>query len=85
MLLCMRTTIDLPDSLLKRLRPILAERNMTLRSFVIDSIEQAMRVEPTAFRLRDASAGYDPQPGESVSSEAINRAIDNQRQRHPST
>lgn len=75
----MRTTIDMPDDLLTRARPFLAERKMTLRALVIDAVERAIETPSVAFRLRDASAGRGG-VGTRVSSEAINRAIDEARE-----
>jgi hypothetical protein len=75
----MRTTIDVPDDLLKRVRPILAERNMTFRALVIDAVERAIQAPLAAFRLRDASAGHGGDDT-AVSGEAINHAIDAARE-----
>jgi hypothetical protein len=75
----MRTTIDVPDDLLKRVRPLLAERNMTFRALVIDAVERAIQVPAVAFRLRDASAGH-AGVETAVSTEAINQAIDAARE-----
>jgi len=75
----MRTTIDMPDDLLTRVRPFLEERKMTLRALVIDAVERAIETPSVAFRLRDASAGH-AGVGARVSSEAINRAIDEARE-----
>lgn len=74
----MRTTLDLPEPLMKRVRRVLAERNQTFRALVIDALEQALSRESAPFRLRDASAGYSGEGG-GLSSEAINLAIDEQR------
>ena len=54
----MRTTIDMPDDLFRRLKPLLAERKMTFRALVIDAVERAIDAPSAAFRLRDASAGH---------------------------
>jgi hypothetical protein len=75
----MRTTIDVPDDLLKRVRLLLAERKMTFRALVIDAVERAIEAPSAAFRLRDASAGHTG-TGPAVSSAAVNRAIDAARQ-----
>lgn len=75
----MRTTIDMPDDLLKRVKPLLAERKMTLRALVIDAVERAIETPSSSFRLRDASAGREGNNGE-VSAETINRAIDAARE-----
>ena len=81
----MRTTIDMPDLLMKRVRRLLADRNMTFRALVIDALEQAIREEAPAFRLRDAAVGCVDRGRCGVSAEAINRAIDEQRERPAST
>ena len=78
MLSCMRTTVELPDSLMARVKRRLAKRNLTFRALVISALEQVLREEDKPFKLRDASAGGYTE--EKVSSEAINRAIDEQRQ-----
>jgi hypothetical protein len=72
----MRTTIDMPEDLLRRVRPLLAERKMTFRALVIDALDRVIEARPSSFRLRDASVGED---NAGVSSEAINRAIDEAR------
>lgn len=78
MLIHMRTTIDMPDDLLRRVRPFLEERKMTLRALVIDALDRAIEAHPVPFTLREASAG-DLGEGMGVSSEDINRAIDEAR------
>lgn len=81
MLLCMRTTVDVPDALLKRARPVLARKGLTLRAVVIDALERLLAPDAAeAFRLRDASAGYSPGAGAHVSNEEINRTIDDVRE-----
>ncbi len=74
--ICMRTTIDIPDALLDRARPILASRNMTLRALVVDALERLLAAKGHRFKLADASVGYEAKPGEGVSAAAVNRAID---------
>ncbi len=76
MLLCMRTTIDMPDQLLARVRKVTGERNMTFRALVIDALERVLEQNPGEFRLRDASVGKKPRGKSAIGSEAINRAID---------
>lgn len=78
MLMHMRTTIDMPDDLLRRVRPYLQERKMTLRALVIDALDRTIETHPVPFTLREASAG-DVGGGAGVSSEEINRAIDEAR------
>lgn len=50
---------------------------MTLRSVVVDALERLVSsTEARPFKLRDASVGYGRGDGEQVSSEEINRALD---------
>jgi hypothetical protein len=79
MFMHMRTTIDVPDDLLRRTRPVLAARKMTFRALVIDAVERVLEVPPVSFKLRDASAGHKSRTGE-VPNEAINRAINEVRE-----
>ena len=78
--LCMRTTIDMPDDLLKRAKGVMVERGMTFRALVIDALEQSLQDRPESFVLRDAVAGYAPVEGSAISSGQINRAIDDLRE-----
>ena len=81
MLLCMRTTIEMPDALFRRAKVRMAERGVTFRSLVIDAVEQALAERPASpFVLREASAGYGAGRKEKVSRKAINRAIDEGRE-----
>lgn len=80
MFLCMRTTIDMPDSLMKRAKGAMAKRGMTFRALVIDALEQSLRDHPEPFVLKEASAGYKARKGAGVSGEQINQAIDELRQ-----
>lgn len=79
MLLCMRTTIDIPDSLLDRVKQVLQKRKTTFRSVVISALERALEEESAPFTLRDASVEGDPN-GKKVSTEDINRHIDESRE-----
>jgi Arc/MetJ family transcription regulator len=76
----MRTTIDIPDTLLERVRPLLAKRNMTLRAVVIDALERLLEPKRTRFTLRDASVGYQPRGDRTISADVINQAIDDMRE-----
>ncbi len=77
MLLCMRTSVDIPDALMDRVRVCLAKRKLTFRTLVISALENALQTEAKSFQLRDASVGAVSET--EVSSEDINRAIDEQR------
>jgi hypothetical protein len=77
MLLCMRTTVDLPDSLAERIKACLAKRKMTFRGLVIAALEQALRDDPAPFKLRDASVGGGQRK---VSNDEINTEMDAQRE-----
>lgn len=81
MLLCMRTTIDMPEDLFRRAKSVMAKRGMTFRSLVIDALEQTLvddRQKP--FVLREASAGYSAGKRGGVSSKAVNQAINETRE-----
>ena len=77
----MRTTIDLPDTLLERLKPQLASRKSTMRAFIIAAIEGELQQDKKKFQLRDASIGSDS--AKKVSTAEINAAIDEMRDLHP--
>jgi hypothetical protein len=76
----MRTTIDMPDKLMSRVKQVVAQRNITFRALVIDALEQSLNVEKAPFVLREASVGYDTHGKGGVSSETINNAIDENRE-----
>lgn len=78
--LCMRTTIDIPDSLLDRVKQVLQKRKTTFRSIVISALEKALEEDATPFVLRDASVGVDQGAvAKTVSVKEINRHIDELR------
>ncbi len=77
MLLCMRTTVDLPDSLMARVKNRTREGNMTFRSLVISALEKTLEEDAEPFTLRDAAVGDSGQ--ETVSADAINQLIDDHR------
>ncbi len=77
---CMRTTIDLPDSLMERAKRCSIERKLTFRALVIFALEQALETSVESFELRDASAGHaNGADGNTISNTKINQAIDAQR------
>lgn len=74
----MRTTIDVPDGLLKRAKKVAAERHTSLRMLMVDALERSLAdTSSNAFRLRDAAVGDGP---EKISAEQIDQAIDEQRE-----
>ena len=76
----MRTTIDLPDSILMKAKQAAAERQTTLRALIIEALQGSLNRKTTAFSLRDVSFGNDPEGGEgTIDSAAINSAIDDAR------
>ena len=77
MYLCMRTTIDIPDALMKRVKQRISADNMTFRALVISALESALEEESKTFQLRDASVGDNGSAV--VSSLEINEVIDQQR------
>lgn len=71
----MRTTIDIPDSLMERAKKY--KGSMTFRSLVISSLERTLEEDAEPFVLRDSSVGGSDD--EIVSSREINQHIDSQR------
>lgn len=70
----MRTTVDIPDSLSRRVKRAAAERGTTMRELIIDALEQNLEPPRRGFRLRDASAGQREDAGPDAA--AVNAAID---------
>ncbi|MCF6314123.1 MAG: hypothetical protein L3J39_16870 [Verrucomicrobiales bacterium] len=58
----MRTTIDLPDALVKRIKFHTTNNKVTFRSLLITALEKELSVEKKPFRLRDASVGNPQDP-----------------------
>ncbi len=73
----MRTTIDIPDPLMKRVKRAAAGRKTTVRMLVLDALERSLADKPQSFTLRDASEGN---PSRKLDAATINRAIDEQRE-----
>ena len=73
----MRTTIDIPDPLMKRVKRAAAGRKTTVRMLVLDALERSLADKPKSFKLRDAASGN---PSNKVDAASINRAIDEQRE-----
>lgn len=68
----------MPDALFKRAKKVAAERQTTLRMLMVDALERSLNEPPSAsFRLREAAVGYG---SEKVDADAINQAIDDQRE-----
>jgi hypothetical protein len=61
MLRHMRTSIDMPDALLAKVRQVARRRGTTLRELVIEGLHTVLERQARAprFRLRDASFGKD--------------------------
>lgn len=77
MFLCMRTTVDLPDTLVKRIKYHTANKKISFRSLVITALEKELSAEKKSFRLRDASAGNPEDP--IISNNQINQHLDTDR------
>lgn len=76
--LCMRTTVDIPDALMARVKKRLSKRGQTFRSLVVTALEDSLKENPAPFRLRDAAFG---EAGTvAVSTAEINRVVDEQRE-----
>lgn len=59
MLLCMRTTIDLPDPLFRRAKKAAAEQGVPLREIVVRALERALAAPAAAAPYRFAWTGVD--------------------------
>jgi hypothetical protein len=60
MLVCVRTSIDIPDALFARVKRLAQARQKTFRELAIEGLEAVLeqgRQKQTRFRLRDASFG----------------------------
>jgi len=77
MLLFMRTTVDLPDTLVKRIKYHTANKKVTFRSLVITALEKELSAEKKSFRLRDASVGNPEEP--ITSNQTINQQLNADR------
>ena len=78
MLVCMRTTIDIPDALLARVKDRMQRQSITFRAMVISSLEKTLGEDTKPFVLEDASVGKTSD--RSVSSNEINQWIDSNRE-----
>lgn len=83
MFLCMRTTIDMPDMLYRRLKAKAVERQTTMRDLLIQAAEAALdSSNHSTFRLRDASVGTPhTNQGKRIRPEDVNAVIDGMRER----
>jgi hypothetical protein len=59
MLLHMRTSVDIPDPLLKRAKRLARERSTTLRQLLVDGLRLVVErgEEPAPYRMQDCSHG----------------------------
>jgi len=73
----MRTTVDLPDKLVKRIKACTAERKVTFRALVVAALEKELAEDQGPFQLRDASAGVTKKSP--VPNEVITRHLDASR------
>ena len=69
----------MPDQLMSRVKQVIAYRNITFKSLVIDALEESLKEEKVPFLLRDASVGYNAHGAGAISADAINKAIDENR------
>ena len=79
----MRTTIDMPDALMRRVKMIAAKRKTTFRALVVDALERTLDETPSTFELEDAAVGSSSGDSEEeaiVSNAAINERINSQRE-----
>ena len=76
----MKTTIELPDSIVRRARVMAAERQTTLRALVVQGLEHVLEEEQVKAkdRAKKLFAEMDKLPGISAS-KRLNRAEANAR------
>jgi len=74
MFLCMRTTVDIPDQLSRKLKRAAAERGTTMRDMILHAVQRELEAPRANFILRDASAG--DASGSEADAAAVNEAID---------
>lgn len=75
----MKTTIDMPDALMHRVKMTAAQRKTTFRALVVEALERTLDEPASSFELKDASVGSTRRE-DVVSSAAINELIDQQRE-----
>ncbi len=66
MVLCMKTTVEIPDSLLLEAKRVAQEERTTVRALLEEGLRWVLRTRsgPTEFHLKDASIpGQGVQPG----------------------
>ena len=82
MLLHMRTSIDIPDPLMAKVKERLHRQKITFRTLVVAALEAELAKDErgAGFRLRDAAAGEPFGESGRVTSEEVNAAIDGQRE-----
>lgn len=73
----MRTTIDLSDSLLARVKRLMAKRKTTMRALVEEGLHRLLDEEQSrsAFKLRDASFSGEPGFAEGAGAQDIARVL----------
>lgn len=79
----MKTTIDMPDDLARRLKKAAVDRHTTARALLIDALERSLGESHGPFQLRDASVGESSASGYKVDNVRVNQEIDEQRQWGP--
>ncbi|MFK5924850.1 MAG: hypothetical protein QM496_21945 [Verrucomicrobiota bacterium] len=73
----MRTTIDLPDTLMEQIKFHTSNKKVTFRSLLITALEKELSAEKKPFCLRDASVGNaeDPKISNQTTDQHRNPAI----------
>jgi hypothetical protein len=76
----MRTTIDMPDPILRKAKMIASQKKTTLRMVILEALEQSFTKEKNVFILEDASVGSVPTDrAQFVTTSTINQMIDELR------
>lgn len=70
----------MPNHIFKQVKEEAARRGTTFRALVVNALERDLERGEEHFKLRDVSAGPRNKGSSRVSVEAINEAIDSQRE-----
>ena len=71
----MRTTIDVPEPILRNAKQVAAQHGTSVRALIFEGLQATLDRKPGKLELRDASFGDGP-----VCCEAIDAAIDESRE-----
>ncbi|MGJ3242376.1 MAG: hypothetical protein ACFE0O_05400 [Opitutales bacterium] len=67
----MKTSIDLPEQLIRDAKRVALDRQVTFRSLVILGLETVIRGEQSSKEILDALADLDPSPWQGIDADAF--------------